>query len=81
MEEPQKSQADDNSGSSDSNQELLDALRSLGLNPNRRTGFNSKINKDRLRDLQEAYRGRVPLEYQEQVNRYLKGTANSRENE
>lgn len=73
-----KSQAEqDTSGSDD----LNDALRSLGLNPNRRTGFNSKLTKDKLRDLQEAYRGRVPLEYQEQINRYIKGTANTQEKE
>ncbi len=73
-----KSQPADDTGGSD---ELNDALRSLGLNPNRRTGYNSKITKDKLRDLQEAYRGRVPLEYQEQINRYRKGTASSQENE
>lgn len=73
-----KDQADSKSESQD---ELNEALRSLGLNRNRRTGYNSKVIKDKLRDLQDAYRGRVPLEYQEQVNRYIKGTANSQENE
>lgn len=73
-----KDQADSESQSQD---ELNEALRSLGLNRNRRTGYNSKVIKDKLRDLQDAYRGRVPLEYQDQVNRYIKGTANSQENE
>ncbi len=72
-----KSQPADDTGGSD---ELNDALRSLGLKPGS-TGYDSKVTKDKLRDLQEAYRGRVPLEYQEQINRYRKGTASSQENE
>ncbi len=75
-----KSQADDKSDSPDANQQLNDALRSLGLG-RRRTGYQSKITKDKLRDLRDAYRGRVPLEYQEQVNRYIKGTATAQEDE
>lgn len=73
-----KEQASDDTGASD---ELSDALRSLGLKRNGRTGYNSKVTKDQLRNLQEAYRGKVPLEYQDQVNRYLKGTANAQESE
>ncbi len=76
-----KAQADDKPDSTDANQELDDALRSLGLGRNRRTGYQSKITKDKLRDLRDAYRSRVPLEYQEQVNRYIKGTATAQENE
>ncbi len=56
-------------------QELDDALRSLGLSPRRRYGFQSKTATDQLRDLQDAYRGRTPLEYQERVRAYIKGTA------
>ena len=67
------------SDSPDANQQLNDALRSLGLQRNRRTGYQSKISQDKLRDLRDAYRGRVPLEYQEQVNRYIKGTATAQE--
>ncbi len=35
-----------------------------------RTGYQSKITKDKLRDLRDVYRGRVPLEYQEQVTEF-----------
>ena len=55
--------------------ELDDALRSLGLSPNRRPGFQAQTAKDKLRDLKEAYRGRTPLEYQELMRKYVKGTA------
>jgi len=61
--------------SPEAKQELDAALRSLGLSRKGRTGFGSKITKDKLRDLQDAYRGRTPLEYQEQVRAYIKGTA------
>jgi len=74
-----KAQADDKTDLPDANQQLSDALRSLGLGRNRRTGYQSNITKDKLRDLRDAYRGRVPLEYQEQVNRYIKGTATAQE--
>ena len=62
-------------------QELDDALRSLGLGPNRRPGFQAQSTKDKLRDLQEAYRGRTPLEYQELMRKYIKGTATVRFND
>ncbi len=75
-----KAQADE-STSPEANDELMDALRSLGLKSKQGTRFRSKITKDKLRDLQDAYRGRVPLEFQEQVNRYLKGTSKSQERE
>jgi len=74
-----QSQVNDKTNPTDANEELNDALRSLGLGRNRRTGYQSKIAKDKLRDLRDAYRGRVPLEYQEQVNRYIKGTATAQE--
>ena len=57
------------------NEELNAALQSLGLTPNRRSGFNARNAKDRLRDLRDAYRGRTPVEYQEQIRKYVKGTA------
>ncbi len=74
-----KTQADANPDSAEASQKLNEALRSLGLGRKRRTGYQSKIAKDKLRDLRDAYRGRVPLEYQEQVSRYLKGTATAEE--
>ncbi len=56
-------------------QELDDTLRSLGLGRKHRPGFQAQSAKDKLRDLQEAYRGRTPLEYQELMRKYVKGTA------
>jgi len=56
-------------------QELDNALRSLGLRRDLQSGFQSQTAKDKLRDLQEAYRGRTPLEYQELMRKYVKGTA------
>jgi hypothetical protein len=61
--------------SEETKQELDNALRSLGLNPNRRTGYQSNITKDKLRQLQDSYRGQIPLEYADQVRAYIKGTA------
>ncbi|MCG8448610.1 MAG: hypothetical protein MI725_03395 [Pirellulales bacterium] len=74
-----KSQAASDSASQDAQKKFDDALRSLGLAPNRRYGFRPQTAKDRLRDLQDAYRGRTPLEYQEQVRAYVKGTATAEE--
>jgi len=76
-----QSKADSKAGSPAEKNELNDALRSLGLQRNRRTGFKSKTNKDELRDLQDSFRGQVPLEFQEQVRSYIKGTAAAQENE
>lgn len=71
-----KSQADGaGPQAEEARQELDDALRSLGLGRNRRPGFRAQTAKDKLRDLQEAYRGRTPLEYQELMRKYVKGTA------
>ncbi len=69
-----KSQAD-GEGADGALQELHDALRSLGLGRNRRTGYRSKVAKDLFRDLQDAPRVHTPLEYQEQLRSYIKGTA------
>ena len=71
-----EAQAVGNSAEADSaRQELDNKLRSLGLGRNRRSGFQAKVAKDKLRDLQEAYHGRTPLEYVQQVRAYVKGTA------
>jgi len=72
-----KSQAEGENGSKEARAQLDDSLRSLGLLPTGRYGYRSHTAKDRLRDLQDAYRGRTPLEYQEQVRAYIKGTATS----
>ncbi len=61
--------------------ELDTALRSLGIDPNRRSGFNSRNAKDKLRDLRESFRGRTPLEYQELMRKYVKGTAGADDEE
>ncbi|MCH2113707.1 MAG: hypothetical protein MK171_02170 [Pirellulales bacterium] len=55
--------------------ELDDSLRRLGLLPKSRLGYRSQITKDRLRDLRDTYRGRTPLEYQDRLRAYVKGTA------
>ena len=60
-------------------QELDNTLKSLGLNPNRRTGFQSNTVKEKLRQLQDSYRGQTPLEYADQVRAYIKGTATAAE--
>ena len=71
-----KSQADGaGAQAEEARQELDEALRSLGLGRKRRPGFQAQTVKDKLRDLQEAYRGRTPLEYQELMRKYVKGTA------
>ncbi len=75
-----KSQADAGGPQADEALQKLDeALRNLGLGRNRRTGFQTQSAKDKLRDLEEAYRGRTPLEYQELLRKYNKGTASGGE--
>ncbi|MEM9352211.1 MAG: hypothetical protein AAGA92_04290 [Planctomycetota bacterium] len=59
----------------DARRKLDDALRSLGLGKPGDRGFRSVTAKDRLRKLQDSYRGRVPLEFQDDVRAYQKGTA------
>jgi hypothetical protein len=65
--------------SEETKQQLDNALRSLGLNPDRRTGYQSNVAKDKLRQLQQSYRGQIPLEYADQVRAYIKGTATAPE--
>lgn len=65
--------------SEETKQALDNALRSLGLNPNHRTGYQSNVTKDKLRQLQQTYRGQIPLEYADQVRAYIKGTATAPE--
>jgi hypothetical protein len=63
--------ADANGG--DARRELDDALRSLGL----RSGplRQSQVKDDNRRDLQQGYRGAVPLEYQERLRAYNDGVS------
>ena len=75
-----KAQAQADKGSKEAQAQLDNSLRNLGLLPKQRFGYRSQTAKDHLRDLQEAYRGRTPLEYQEQVRAYIKGTATSNGN-
>jgi len=71
-----KTEAEGNGANAEeAQQELDDALRSLGLGKDRRTGFQSKTAKDMFRDLQDAPRVRTPLEYQDRLRGYIKGTA------
>ena len=73
--------AGDTAAAAAAQDELDAALRSLGLRKNRRTGFQADSPIDELRDLQEAYRGRTPQEYVEQVRAYVKGTAAARKDD
>jgi len=74
-----KKQATGEAASATAQQKLDDALRSLGLGRNRRTGFRSQTAKDKLRELQDSYRVQTPLEYQQRVRAYIKGTAAAEE--
>ena len=53
--------------------ELDDALRSLGLQ--RGQLQQSEVPKDSMRDLQEGYRGPVPLEYRDRLRAYNQGVS------
>lgn len=55
--------------------ELNEALRSLGLGNNGPKRFKSNIDKDKLRNLNEAYRNQAPLKYRDRVRAYVKGAA------
>ncbi|NOY43090.1 MAG: hypothetical protein GXP26_14805 [Planctomycetes bacterium] len=75
-----KSEADGKGADAEeAQQELSDTLRSLGLGRKRRTGFQAKTAKDLFRDLQDAPRVRTPLEYQDRLRGYIKGTATAEE--
>ncbi len=76
-----KKQAAGEDESSAAKQQLDDALQSLGLGRNRQSGFHSQTAKDKLRELQDSYRGKIPLKYQQRVRAYVKGTATASEEE
>jgi hypothetical protein len=72
-----KKAAEQNDPSGDAaKRELNEALRSLGL----RQGpmKQGKVQDDTMRDLQEGYRGPIPLEYQERLRAYNEGVSRSR---
>lgn len=71
----------DQPGATGADEAFSDALRSLGLKRQGRTQFNSKLKQDKLRDLRDAYRSKVPLEYQEQIRSYLRGTTQAQPTE
>lgn len=74
-----KAQAETAGPQADEAQELDNALRSLGLRRAEGPRFQAESAKDKLRDLQDAYRGRTPMEYQERMRKYVKGTATAQE--
>jgi hypothetical protein len=51
------------------------ALRSLGLRPGGPQRIRGSAKADKLRELQEGFRARVPQEYAERVREYVKGAA------
>jgi hypothetical protein len=59
------------------NEELNAALRSLGLRPGGPQRIRAAAKADKLRDLNEGYRSRAPLEYADRVRAYVKGAAAS----
>ena len=61
--------------------ELNISLQSLGFNAKERNGFDSTSPKDTLRNLRESFRGRTPMEYEELMRKYVKGTASANEGE
>ena len=61
--------------SDDGKQQLDAALRSLGLRPTRPLGFRGAAAQDQLRNLNDSYRARAPLEYADRVRAYVKGAA------
>ena len=61
-------------------EKLNDALRSLGLRPGDR-GFQSQTIQEKLRQIQDSYRGQTPIEYADKVRAYIKGTATAGEEE
>ncbi|MEM9659200.1 MAG: hypothetical protein AAF961_12645, partial [Planctomycetota bacterium] len=61
-------------------QELDKALKSIGLNPNRKTDFRAVEGPaDQLRDVNQDYRGKTPLEWLDRVQGYVKGASASRD--
>ncbi|QDT00769.1 phage holin family protein [Adhaeretor mobilis] len=58
--------------------QLNQALRSLGLKGNGPRRFKSSVDKDKLRDLNEAYRNQAPLKYRDRVRAYVKGAASEK---
>jgi len=59
----------------DAQRQLDAALRSLGLRRGEPLRFRAGATADKVRDLNDAYRARAPLEYSDRVRAYLKGAA------
>lgn len=59
----------------DAKTKLDAALRSLGLKPRSQLNVRGAVAEDQLRDLNDSYRARAPLEYSDRVRAYMKGAA------
>jgi hypothetical protein len=59
--------------------ELDDALRSLGLRPDKLQ--QSKVTDDQNRNLRQGYRGAIPLEYKERLKAYEQGVSRARQSD
>lgn len=62
-------------GDAEDQSQLADALRKLGLRRNRPQRFRAGGTADSLRDLNEAYRTRVPQKYRDQARAYVEGVS------
>ena len=65
--------AGDGDAAADAKTQLDAALRSLGLRPRGPLRVRGAETADELRDLNDSYRARAPLEYADRVRAYMKG--------
>jgi hypothetical protein len=65
------------SSAAEAQRELDNTLRSLGLRPG--SLRQADLKDDQFRDLQEGYRGPVPLEYRERLRAYNEGVSRARQ--
>jgi hypothetical protein len=70
-----KAKADKDPNDAGANRELDAALRSLGLRPQGPTRIHGSAKADQIKNLNDSYRGRAPLEYAERVRLYNKDVA------
>lgn len=62
-------------GDQQGQQELAEALRKLGLRREGPRRFRANAEADALRNLNEAYRSRIPAKYRDAARAYIKGVA------
>ncbi len=76
-----KAKAEKDPNDAGANRELDAALRSLGLRPQGPTRIRGSAKADQIKNLNDAYRGRAPLEYAERVRLYNKDVASQGTNQ